>query len=146
MENKTSIFKKLNDIQKEVKTMEKKGTNTHGKYNYLSDNQIISNFKKLLEKHKVKFLPTQQELVNVSDSPSGKQKIYTIRQYYMFVDLETGDEFVGSMCGSGSDATDKGIFKATTGAIKYIFIKTFLIPTEDDPENDNTKLPTIEAF
>ena len=34
---------------------------------------------------------------------------------------------------------DKGVYKAITGAVKYIFMKNFLIPTGDDPEKDNNK-------
>lgn len=38
--------------------------------------------------------------------------------------------------GYGDDAGDKGIYKALTGAAKYMIMKTFLISTGDDPEGD----------
>ena len=44
------------------------------------------------------------------------------------------EEYFGAITGTGGDQTDKGMYKAITGAIKYIFIKHFLIPTQDDPE------------
>ena len=38
--------------------------------------------------------------------------------------------------GAGDDGADKGLYKAYTGAVKYFLMKTFLIPTGDDPEAD----------
>lgn len=38
------------------------------------------------------------------------------------------------MIGEGMDTGDKAIYKAITGAQKYVLMKTFLIPTGDDPE------------
>jgi hypothetical protein len=40
--------------------------------------------------------------------------------------------------GEGQDAGDKAVYKAMTGALKYCLLKTFLIPTGDDPERDET--------
>jgi hypothetical protein len=40
------------------------------------------------------------------------------------------------MIGEGQDAGDKGPYKAMTGAQKYALMKTFMIPTGDDPEAD----------
>ena len=38
--------------------------------------------------------------------------------------------------GYGDDPGDKGVYKALTGAAKYMIMKTFLISTGDDPEGD----------
>ena len=38
--------------------------------------------------------------------------------------------------GQGQDRGDKGIYKAITGAAKYIYAQLFALPTTDDPEAD----------
>lgn len=40
--------------------------------------------------------------------------------------------------GYGDDAGDKGIYKAITGGVKYMLMKTFQISTGDDPEGDES--------
>ena len=42
-------------------------------------------------------------------------------------------------CWSWNDTGDKWVYKAITGAVKYIFMKTFQISTGDDPEKDEVK-------
>ncbi len=63
-----------------------------------------------------------------------KTKIRTLVLSYRFYDIATGEYIEGSMEGDGADSGDKGVYKAITGAIKYIMTSTFLIPTNDDPE------------
>lgn len=132
---RAKIIKKLHDIQKDVKTLKKEGKNTSQGYNYLSEAQITELFKPLLEKHGVMFLYTSK-IVNTTRTPSEKQLLTDVEVYYEFVDVESGISHVGVAVGQGSDPNDKGVYKAITGAIKYIFMKTFLIPTGDDPEDD----------
>jgi hypothetical protein len=40
--------------------------------------------------------------------------------------------------GQGQDRADKGIYKALTGAAKYIYAQLFALPTTDDPEGDTS--------
>lgn len=134
----TSVLKKLVKVQKDVGYMAKEGRNASQGYNYLSEAQISEEFKALLEKHGL-FFYCSSDITNVQPSPSGKQIITDVRVRYRFIDTATGEYIAGVSAGQGSDATDKGVYKAITGAIKYIFMKTFLIPTGDDPENDGKK-------
>ena len=65
----------------------------------------------------------------------------TIKVCYSIIDSETGAMLSAYVYGQGMDQQDKGIYKAFTGAEKYFFLKTLLIPTYDDPENDKTPPP-----
>lgn len=38
--------------------------------------------------------------------------------------------------GHGEDRGDKGVYKAMTGAAKYLYAQLFALPTTDDPEKD----------
>ena len=58
---------------------------------------------------------------------------------YKFVDIESGESIGDFACGQGADKGDKGVYKAITGAIKYVYMKTFNIPTGDDPEKNDRK-------
>jgi hypothetical protein len=41
--------------------------------------------------------------------------------------------------GEAFDRSDKSLYKAYTGALKYYFANTWHVPTGDDPEADKTK-------
>lgn len=131
----SGIYAKLAAIRGEVGYMTKDGKNTSQGYSYLSETQVAVTFKELLDKYKVHF-EYSSEITNVTPTPSGKQMLTDVQVNYSFVDIETGEKSTGRAAGQGSDPTDKGVYKAITGAVKYIFMKTFLIPTGDDPEND----------
>ena len=54
-----------------------------------------------------------------------------------FIDGDTGEVMpIATFVGTGADTGDKGVFKAMTGAEKYLLLKAFLISTGDDPEGD----------
>lgn len=142
-----NILKKLNNIQKKVERMDKDGYNEHFKYNYLSETQITEYFKKLLQDECV-FFQYQSEIKNILTfvNKSGVQQFLTnVNVKYAFYDTETGEKIEGEASGQGADGGDKGVYKAITGAVKYIFMKTFLIPTGDDPENEQPASPIRAA-
>ena len=51
--------------------------------------------------------------------------------------METGEEIESRFTGYAEDNNDKAIYKATTGANKYFYLKFFGIATEDDPERED---------
>lgn len=139
MEN---ILKKLLAISKEVETMPKDGHNDFQNYNYLSETQVSLKMRELLNKHGVVFLHSTKQL-DLKEWKNAKdaQKFLTVIEInYQFIDVESAEILQGTEIGHGEDSGDKGVYKAITGAIKYIFMKTFLIPTGDDPENDKKQL------
>lgn len=137
-ENSVGIYHKLHAIQSEVGKMAKTGKNTAQNYNYLTESDISEKFKDLLVKYGVVFTYCSS-IDEVRPSPTGKQIITDVTVNYEFIDIDTEEKVTGYAAGQGSDATDKGVYKAITGAVKYIFMKTFLIPTGDDPEMDAPK-------
>jgi hypothetical protein len=139
------ILQKLHKIQTEVEKMEKDGYNDFQNYNYLSETQVTLKIKKLLDENKVIFNHSSQ-ITNVITFQNAKgltNFLTNILVKYSFYDIESGEKMRGEVCGQGTDSGDKGVYKAITGAIKYIFMKNFLIPTGDDPENEKqTSRPT----
>ena len=136
VESTKNVLAKLHKVMGEVDRLEKAGKNQAFNYNYVTEAQVAQLFKKLFTKHKMAFT-YDADIVSVEPTPKGGQLITTVRLTYAFHDVETGEKITGVCVGQGADSTDKGVYKAITGAVKYIFLKTFLIPTGDDPEDDS---------
>lgn len=135
MEEQTSLIYRLHLIRSEVGKMQKDGYNDFQKYKYLSESQVTEYFKELLVKHKVDF-SIDAEII--SQTILEKNILTHVRIKYRFSSVDDPKDFMeGIMDGQGIDKGDKGVYKAITGAVKYIFMKNFLIPTGDDPEVAN---------
>ena len=132
MENK-NILKKLNAIFQEVGEVKKDGLNKAFNYAYVTEAQLKRVLQPLLKKYGVIF---KLDVVEQKIDFSGKMPLTLITVRYTFFDTESGESLEGTFCSQGSDTGDKGVFKAVTGAIKYILSSVFLIPTGGDPEED----------
>ncbi len=132
----SNLLKKLMAVRAEVAYMQKDGRNSAQGYNFLSERQITESFKELFDKHRIMF-HYSSKITSVQPNASGKQILTGVQVDYEFVDPDTGETVGGTAAGQGTDANDKGVYKAITGAIKYVFMKTFMIPTGDDPEDDS---------
>ena len=130
------LLKKLHQIQAKVGTMEKDGFNAFSKYKYLTETQVTIKMKHLLNEVGVLFTYSS-EVAEIRDI--GSQTGVVVRITYRFWDIDTGDYIENSVDGIGADKGDKGVYKGITGAIKYIYMKTFNIPTGDDPENEKAE-------
>ena len=65
---------------------------------------------------------------------SGKTNLFTGAMRYRFWDVDTGQYIDCIYPGQGADSSDKGVYKALTGAFKYALRQTLMIATGDDPE------------
>jgi len=136
------ILAKIYEIQKSIDTMPKEGFNNFNNYNYLMEAQVTTKIKELMDKNKVVF-HYQSEVSETKEYQGAKgdtQFLVTVKITYAFYDVESGEKLDGVVYGQGADKGDKGIYKAITGAIKYLYMKTFNIPTGNDPEKDSPEL------
>ena len=140
MENKL-ILKKLHNVMTAISYIQKDKVNEFHRYSYASEEVI----KKALHKEFVAqgimfFMDILENIVHDKqiETKSGRRdtSITGIKVKYSFVDVESGEYIQGTFAGAGEDTGDKGLYKAITGAIKYILTTTFLIPTGNDPENE----------
>lgn len=127
-----NLGKKILSVMDEVQSVEKDGFNAFHKYKYTSDAAIVSAIRQSLIKNGLVVLPSQ-----IACSQTGDLTSLTVN--YHVVDTESGESFDSAVVGYGQDKGDKGVYKAATGAEKYFLLKTFLIPTDDDPEKENGK-------
>lgn len=133
-----ALFRKLAEVMGEIGYVEKRGRNDFHKYDYVTEADLVEAVRaKLAERH-VALIPSVQA---ISERPyktdRGKESVVTtVTIAFAFVDGETGAMYRTEWAGQGDDPADKGLYKAYTGAVKYFLMKTFLIPTGDDPEGD----------
>jgi hypothetical protein len=145
--NEKTIYEKLLEVQKEINVMPKKGRNDFNHYNYLMEAQVTCKIKELFDKYGI-FFRYNSELIETREYTGAKgdtQFMVTVKIGYAFVDASTKEEVKGVGYGQGMDKGDKGIYKAITGAIKYIYMKTFNIPTGDDAEKDSPEVTRPKA-
>ncbi len=136
------IYTKLAGVRSEIDGMSKEWENEMQGYLYFSDDQISRTFRWLFNLYKIDFLYSSKITGCREVSPTRswtKQFITDVLVEYKFVDIEDGSFVEWTACWSWNDTGDKWVYKAITGAVKYIFMKTFQISTGDDPEKDIVK-------
>ena len=134
-----SLAAKLAAVTAAITTIPKTGRNKAQDYAYVEDAAVLNIIRTELTKQGVATVANALE-VDVMPYVSGKGNpgfLTTVKGNVMFIDAESGEELFASGIGQGSDPTDKGVYKALTGMFKYILLKTFLVPTGDDPESDD---------
>ncbi len=133
------LVKKLSEVMKEVKYIQKKGFNAFHKYKYATESDVAEKIREVLAERNVMMIPNMtSHTVREHTNAKGKTEyIVTVDMEFKFYDGDTGEEITFNMAGEGQDAGDKAIYKAITGAQKYALMKVFMIPTGDDPEADN---------
>ena len=135
MEEK-GLYKKILNVMEKVQHLEKDGKIAYGstKYNYVTEQKVTSTVRQALIEEGLVILP-------IAITPERVDNLTTILCCYKIIDIDTGqfEELVS--VGQGSDSQDKGSNKALTGAYKYLLLRTFAIPTGDDP--DKTSSPEL---
>jgi hypothetical protein len=142
LDMQAKLFKKLMSVVEKMENTKKSGYNSHQKYHYSTEQDLIDSVRQLLIDNKILILTDSEtkEVVKINkiDSKGGtKESLVTVvNTRHTFCDIETGYTYNIQGTGTGWDDTDKGAFKAITGAMKYFLAKNFLVPGEDDAEND----------
>lgn len=152
MEN---LAKAVLKVMQEVKGIEKSMTIGTGNSSYkgVSDQEVKKIIGGIMEKNGLCILPidieedTQVDRWEEENFYNGKsqgiktkQSIFTkVKTKYLLLH-ESGESQVLAGYGHGVDSQDKGAGKATTYALKYALLYTFLVPTGkiDDADNEHS--------
>lgn len=136
---RAKLYGKISAVTAEVSRIPKNGRNTFHNYTYATESDITDGLRELLAAHGLAFLPPSViswERDETADNP--KQGPRTrVQMEFAIACCDTGELYTAMVWGEGQDASDKGFYKAYTGAVKYFLMKTFLIATGDDPEQDS---------
>lgn len=117
----------------------KSGFNSHQKYAYVMEKDLLDAVRSELVKNGLLILTSVESVSRSGD-------ITTVRTKHTIIDVDSGESVEVWSAGEGKDAGDKAGFKAITGSNKYFLFKTFLLSGNDDPEHDTTSdKPTASA-
>ncbi len=125
-----NIYQKMMEVMKGVTYLSKddKVEFKTTKYKAISEEKVTSTVRaKLIEQGLVIF--------PIAQSHKRQDMLTTVDVTYRIVNTENPDEYVDVVSsGTGVDTQDKGVGKAMTYAYKYMLLRTFAIPTGEDPD------------
>lgn len=163
MENKTKIAAAIIAVMNDVKGIDKTMTVGSGASSYkgVPDFEVKKTIGSSMAKHGLCILPigveTKTQVDRWEETYNGqvkqKQSVFTEANTKYLLLHESGESIELCGYGHGVDSQDKGAGKATTYALKYTLLYTFLVPTGkiDDADNhhsndsDTPKKPAKKA-
>ncbi|MFS0904158.1 ERF family protein [Priestia aryabhattai] len=126
---KLNLYQKIHAVMQDVEYIEKdsKVEFKTTKYKAVSEEAVTTAVRNALVKYGLVILPVEQE-----HSKDGT--ITTVDVKYKIIDIDTGNHEIVVSSGTGADTQDKGVGKAMTYSYKYMLLRTFAIPTGEDPD------------
>ncbi len=132
-----TIAKALHQVMTEVSYVQKTGKNTFHGYKYAGEADLLEKLRPAMLKAGLMLIPSVKGV-----SPIDEHGVTTVKMEYTLIhkDGDIWPEIIHA-AGQGGDKNktgvgDKGLYKAITGANKYLLFKLFQIETGDDPERD----------
>lgn len=125
-----NIYEKIAAVMQDVQYLAKDDHVKFGQTSYkaLSEEKVTSIMRAEMLKHKLVVFPIQQ-------AASRNGTITHVDVMYRIVNVENPEEYIEvASCGDGADTQDKGSGKAMTYAFKYMWLRTFALPTGEDPD------------
>lgn len=141
-----SIYSKIQAVMNEVQYLEKDGKidpNGGKSYKVITEEKVTSSVRNAMAKYGLVMYPEaiEEDTLTEQVEKVTREKTYTstnrfcrVKVTYKMVDTETGESITIQSCGSGADTQDKAVGKAMTYAYKYALLRTFAIPTGEDPD------------
>ena len=129
VEKPKTLYQKIAAVMKKVDYLQKDGKVEFKttKYKAISEEKVTMAVRKALVEEGLVILPIEQE-----HSREGTLSIVNTK--YKIVDIDTGEHEIIVSSGTGADTQDKGVGKAMTYSYKYLLLRTFAIPTGEDPD------------
>lgn len=125
-----NIYEKIAAIMQDVQYLAKDDHVKFGQTSYkaLSEEKVTTIMRAELMKYKLVVFPIEQNA-----SRSGNISHVDVK--YRMVNVENPEEYIEiASAGDGADTQDKGSGKAMTYAFKYMWLRTFALPTGEDPD------------
>ncbi|WP_316176186.1 ERF family protein [Bradyrhizobium sp. SZCCHNRI1073] len=131
------IAQALHQVMSKVSYVQKSGKNAFHGYKYAGEADLLEKLRPAMLEAGLLLIPSIKSV-----SPIDEHGVTTVQMEYTLVHKD-GDIWPNVICaaGQGGDKNkngvgDKGLYKAITGANKYLLFKLFQIETGDDPEMD----------
>lgn len=143
-----NIYQKISEVMKDVQYLAKDDHVKFGQQDYkaVSEEKVTSTVRESLIKNGIVIVPVEQ-------SHHREGTLSTVDVSYRIQNIEDPEDFIiAKSSGTGADTQDKGVGKAMTYAYKYLLLRTFAIPTGEDPDkissaelDDKAKKATAKA-
>jgi hypothetical protein len=135
-ESLANIAPALAKAQAEAGRVAKSGTNTFDKYSYANLEDYTAAIKPILSKHGLSLLVSVDAVLNMDDRTTRSGGTEHAVQVTLSARLiHDSGEWIGLYAaGQGQDRADKSLYKAITGARKYLAAMVLNLATTDDPE------------
>lgn len=133
------VSEALAKIQAEVRAARKSGKNTYDKYDYNKQEDFWEVGKPLLAKYECSLAFQTVEAYDLpprTTKNGGTEHAVRVKVVGILTHA-SGEHLDFPGFGDGQDRADKAIYKAITGARKYVIAGALAIPTGDDPEADD---------
>lgn len=130
-----TILRAMNAVMQEVGYVQKTGNNDFHGYRYATEADILERLRPAMVKHGLVLIPSVQQVSSIDQHGNT-----TVSVHYTLAHVSGAvwpQPIVAAGCGgdrSKSGIGDKGLYKALTGANKYMLFKLFQIETGNDPE------------
>lgn len=125
-----NVYQKIAEVMKRVQYLSKddkvefKTTN----YRAISEEKVTTAVRTAMVEVGLVILPVEQHRERIG-------QITSVDTKYRIQNIEDPDDFVIVVSsGDGADSQDKGAGKAMTYAYKYMMLRSFSIPTGEDPD------------
>lgn len=129
------ILRAMNAVMDEVDYVQKKGENDFHGYKYATEADVLERLRPAMVKHGLILIPSVQQVSSVDQYGNT-----TVSIHYTLAHISGAvwpQPIIAAGCGNDKNKSgigDKGLYKALTGANKYLLFKLFQIETGNDPE------------
>lgn len=139
MSEARSLHRKLAQIMYEAERIPKNGIApvVMGGYRFVQVGDAADHIRKALAEQVLTMLPTSVRIVGQVDRPTkagGMMTTVDLVTTWTITDGESGESITVESFGAGADGGDKYSGKASTSAMKYALLTTFLLSTGEDSE------------
>ena len=125
-----NIYEKIQAIMEAVQYLAKNDKVEFGssRYKVITEEKVTATLREQMVKNKLLVYPIEQTW-------SRQGQITHVDVKYRIQNVENPEEYIEVVsCGDGADTQDKGSGKAMTYSFKYMWLRTFAIPTGEDPD------------
>ena len=125
-----NIYQRMAEVMKDVQYLAKDDNVEFKttKYKAISEEKVTSTMRKALIDHGLVVFPIKQQRERIGN-------ITSVDVTYRLQNVDDPEDYIEVVSsGDGADTQDKGAGKAMTYAFKYMFLRTFAIPTGEDPD------------
>lgn len=134
-----NIYQKINEVMKNIEYLMKDDKVEFGttKYKAISEEKVTTAVREQLVKQGIVIIPIEQQCENKELIRTDKSvnMLTTVHVRYRIQNIDDVNDFIEAESnGTGVDTQDKGVGKAMTYAYKYMLLRTFAIPTGEDPD------------